>query len=372
MTVKFFLTPVYPYGNDHYYHEIIGLIEGFIELGHTVIGNASYWLNPDDNNYLIHESRSKDYDLGIYDYRYAASFAHLLFRKNFPNKDKGAKHVLIDRNDGINPIWERDQNYLLYFDLICSGNLFKSKSYHKKVKPWAIGLTNRQITAIEESSKSEIKRQIGYNFRVGHNMRKLVFENLSNLKLPYSLVSERTHGQADSLSDVDQKSQFYNEASTGRHHPAYFEKLNQNLLFLAFGGYLDYSPIRYRPYSIEARIRRKINHLKRKLDKHLGNGYRLTMMVYQQDNFRFWECLCSNTCPISLHTDFWDYLLPVEPGHKQHYLGIQELDANNLAQDLTEFNEELIASIGQEGKRWVLDEYSPKAQATRVLNWIDL
>ena len=56
MTVKFFITPVYPYGNDHYYHEMIAVAEGFEALGHKVIGNTDYWYLPDEKRYLIPEA----------------------------------------------------------------------------------------------------------------------------------------------------------------------------------------------------------------------------------------------------------------------------------------------------------------------------
>ena len=43
MKIKFFITPVYPYGNDHYYHEIIVLAEGFLDLDYEIFGNVNYW-----------------------------------------------------------------------------------------------------------------------------------------------------------------------------------------------------------------------------------------------------------------------------------------------------------------------------------------
>ncbi len=48
--VKFYITPIYPYGNDHYYHEIISLAEGFRALGCKIIGNADYWYEPEKKN----------------------------------------------------------------------------------------------------------------------------------------------------------------------------------------------------------------------------------------------------------------------------------------------------------------------------------
>ena len=368
MKVKFFITPVYPYGDDHYYHEMIALAEGFTELGHEVFSNHDYWSIPEKDQFLLKGNKSKDYDLGIYDYRYARSFEHLLFRKGFPNFPHHAKHVLIDRNDGISPIWELNKTYLKAFDLIFSGNLFISKSYPSNVKPWAIGLTSRQMNYLDNHLESEITDQIGYNFRIGHNMRKIVFDNLQACDLPYQLVNEVTHKQQEVVEVLNEIDSSYNRASTGRHHPEYFNKLNTNLLFLTFGGYLEYKPIRYRPYNLESRISRKIYHLRAKLERVFGLSDEHNYLVYQQDNFRFWEAMYSNSCPISLETEKWDYLLPETPINGQHELGITDLECLNVTEMLHNLSRDEISLIGSNGKQWAFQHYSPSAQAKRVLN----
>jgi hypothetical protein len=370
MKIKFFITPVYPYGDDHYYHEIIALAEGFRELGHEVFSNHDYWFIPGQNQFLLKGSKSTDYQLGIYDYRYARSFEHLLFRKGFPNFPPHAKHVLIDRNDGISPIWELNKTYLRAYDLIFSGNLFISKSYPLKVKPWAIGITSRQMKYLDVNSGSELKDQIGYNFRVGHNMRKIVFNNLQSSDIPFQLVNEVTHAQQEVVGMLNEDDTVYNNSSTGRHHPQYFNKLNTNLLFLTFGGYLEYRPIRYRPYNLEARFSRKLYHLRAKLQRALGLSDEHNYLVYQQDNFRFWEALFSNTCPISLETERWDYRLPETPINGIHYIGITDLKCSEVSDMLNKLTREEIKMIGSNGRQWVSEHYSPAAQALRALNYI--
>lgn len=368
MRVKFFITPVYPYGDDHYYHEMIALAEGFKELGHDVFSNHDYWYIPEQDQLLLKGSKSTDYELGIYDYRYARSFEHLLFRKGFSNFPPHAKHILIDRNDGISPIWELNKTYLNAFDLIFSGNLFISKSYPSNVKPWAIGLTNRQMNYLDFHLGEEMKEQVGYNFRIGHNMRKIVFQNFQACDLPYQLVNEVTHKQQEVVAVLNENDSAYNSASTGRHHPEYFMKLNANLLFLTFGGYLEYKPIRYRPYNLEARLNRKFYHLRAKLERALGWSDEHNFLVYQQDNFRFWEALYANTCPISLEFERWDYRLPEAPLNGVHYLGITDLKCSHVSDILNHLKKEEIKEIGSNGKQWVFEHYSPSAQAKRVLN----
>ena len=136
MRIKFFITPVYPYDNDHYYHEIIALAEGFEELGFTIFSNADYWWQPEKKCFLLAGNlEDTDYDIGIYSSRYVKSFEHLLFRKGYPSFEKKAINILIHRNSWISPYW-RNKQYFEAFDLICSGNLFSNINYHKKIKPW--------------------------------------------------------------------------------------------------------------------------------------------------------------------------------------------------------------------------------------------
>ena len=63
MKIKFFLTPVYPYGNDHYFHEIIVLAEGLKEIGVKLFGNVNYWQDYESKKYLINKSEDNDYDM---------------------------------------------------------------------------------------------------------------------------------------------------------------------------------------------------------------------------------------------------------------------------------------------------------------------
>ena len=94
MKIKFFVTPIYPYGDDHYYHEIIVLAEGFLELGYEIFGNVNYWQDFKSKEYLIKKSEDDDYDMAIYDYRYVKSFDHLLFRDGFPNFNLDSINIL--------------------------------------------------------------------------------------------------------------------------------------------------------------------------------------------------------------------------------------------------------------------------------------
>ncbi len=368
MKAKFFITPVYPYGNDHYYHEMIALAEGFSELGHTVFGNTDYWWMPEKNRYLIKgDNSNEDFDIAIYDYRYVTSFAHLLFREGYPNFQKGKKHILIDRNDWIKPIWWNNQHYNV-FDFIFAGNLYSNIQYPKNVEPWAIGLTNRIINCIDKFYDLNTKRELvtGYNFRVDHNMRGYVLNKLISSLKTYPATQKFTNNKL-----LQENDKFYNIASTKRHNPEYYKTLCNTLFFMAFGGYYEFKPLKYHPYSAWDKFLRKPFYWRYKKLKSSGKDFSSEVFIFQQDNFRFWEVLYSGSIAINLDLAFWNFKLPVMPKPNEHYIAISTLFAENVESQLLKLSEQNINTISINAREWVLNNYSPKAQAQRVIDQIN-
>ncbi len=369
MKIKFFITPVYPYGNDHYFHEMIALAEGFEELGHQVIGNCNYWWQPERNSFLINEAlEDNSFDLAIYDYRYVTSFAHLLFRKGYPNFDKTKKHVLIDRNDWLQPIWWKNNDYNV-FDHIFAGNLYSNLKYAKKISPWAIGLTNRIINAIDNNHQSEKKREeiIGYNFRVSHNMRGYVLDNLIKTLIKFPAKEKFT-----STLPQDKASLHYYKYTTRRHNPEYYKILCSVKAFMAFGGYYEYKPMRYLPYSVKDKIARKPYYHRYKTLKKANKDFSDQIFIFQQDNFRFWEVLYSGAVAINLDLNYWNFNLPVMPVSGVHYIGIKKLKENGVENVFNKLEHSELDKIGNSGREWVKQHYTPIAQAQRVLNTLKL
>lgn len=365
-TFKFFITPVYPYGNDHYYHEMIALAEGLMELGCKVISNVDYWWQPEKNEFLLKGNLEGDFDIGIYCRRYVLSFEHLLFRKGYPNFDLNKIHVINDRNDWISPIWHNKQQYKI-FDLILAGSLVEGLPVPSNVKPWAIGLTNRtiQLTDRYYNEQEELQPHIGHNYRVSHNLRKFALDQLKNEKLKFSITEAFTDDRSGLEDTVDN---FYYKTTTKRQHPDFFKLLNQHLMFMAFCGYMEYKPKMYQPYTLMQKILRKPYYF---LNKLTGNT-QSTQFVFQHDSFRFWETMYSRTCPITLDYSSSGFILPEMPIEGEHYLGVKKFDFKDFAERLNNLTVEEILRIGANGREWVLQHYSPKAQALRLLNYLSV
>lgn len=372
MTIKFFLTPVYPYGDDHYYHEIIAAAEGFEELGYKVIANADYWWIPEEERYLLQGTKSKEFDIAVYDYRYVKSFEHLLFREGYPNFDRNKKHVLLDRNDWLSPIWWGNPHYEI-FDLILAGNLYRSVQYPGNVQPSAIGLTKRIMKYIDRNYNDQCPDDevIGYNFRVSHNMRGYLLQNIQQLDLKYKVETRFTDSISQNDIDLPEVDKKYWTQSTKRHNPAYFNLLNETLLFCAFGGYYETRPIIYQPYSLSDKIKRKPRYLKYNSLKKAGKDFSDEIFIFQHDNFRFWEVMYAGATAINLDLMYWDFWLPAEPVSGKHYLGITKLNAENLKDEINQLTPSELFKISSEGRKFVEQNYSPRALAQRILNHLD-
>ncbi|HLG19343.1 MAG TPA: hypothetical protein VI895_05945 [Bdellovibrionota bacterium] len=370
LTAKFFVTPVYPYGKDRYYHEIVALAEGFQELGHRVIGNVNYWQIPEVSSYLIPEDDESDFDIAVYDYRYVTSFAHLLFRHGYPNFRKDRPHILLDRNDWISPIW-LDKPYER-FELIASGNLYRNVKYRRNMRPWAMGLTSRIMRAIDRFYKEDEPQDpvIGSNSRTDNNVRSRLHAALSEQSKCYPLKPCLSSGHAGWKADAKDPDYIYWKQTTERHDPDYFHALNRHLLFSAICGYFEYRPLLYQPYSFLDKIRRRPFIWGSKIANGLGLDEASKQFLFQHDSFRFYEVLYSRACPIQIDLQDWNFWMPAMPADGAHYLGIKRFDVRGLADRLAGMSPQEISEIGRKGRMFAKDHYSPAAQAARLLEYL--
>ncbi|MCF8422785.1 MAG: hypothetical protein K9H41_00430 [Bacteroidia bacterium] len=367
MKIKFFITPMYPYGNDHYYHEMIALAEGFNALGHSVIGNCNYWWQPETNSYLITDANEDtNFDIAIYDYRYVTSFAHLLFRKGFPNFDRTKKHILVDRNDWLQPIWWKNKDYAI-FDFIFAGNIYSNITYADNIKPWAIGLTNRIINSIDKFYDVDLKREnvAVCNFRVDHNMRGYLLNQLKGSLKKYPVVEKFTTPNFNNEIDT-----LYYKTSIKRHNPEFYKSLCEVKFFMAFGGYYEFKPTKYLPYKLLDKILRKPAYWNYRRLKKKNHDFSNEIFIFQQDNFRFWEVLYSGSIAINLNLEYWNFKLPVMPVSGEHYFGIGKLKDNQLENVLANLSDDEITQISLNARHWVFEHYSPQAQAQRILSFL--
>ena len=353
---------------DNYSPEAIALAEGFQELGIYTFSNINYWFNPEENKFLLAQS-DEEYEVGIYDYKYL--YHSMPWTLNRIDKDK--INILLDRNDWLIPKW-RNNSVLNSFDFIFIDHMLKGFEYPKHVLPWSIGLTNRIIKSIDKSLPEKIpSNTILCNFRVGHNLRKLLTSELNTRLSSYYRIDNNISSfiNNDYSPEEYQVHKSYWEQSARRHNPKFYEDLNNHLLTYAYGGYYEFRPQFYQPYSLMEKALRKLSYLSFNFRKKYNLDFANQIFVFQYDSFRFWEALYSATCPIHLDFESWGFILPVNPIEGIHYLGVKRLSFEEFEKRVAKFSKAEISQIGIEGRKWVYEHYSPKATAQRLLNIIN-
>jgi hypothetical protein len=358
MKIKFFTVP-----HDHpkvrYQHELVALAEGLRELGNTFFASDNYWKEP-GKDYLLEKSEAKA-DINIY-----TSFYFSAFPDAISNVDYNRINVLIDREDGL--YGEYCNPHYVKFDLILRTHYNRHinyNHYHKNIQPWAFGLTNRIMDAIDESKGIAVKDQVLVNFRIAHDVRKMAGERFTPIVSKKFPVIEKQSNDAN--LEKDEKSLLYWQQSGKRHDPEYFKMLNESLLTYAFGGFIYQKPFAYNRLIKQVQ---RLNSLYIIVLKMLGINASNAFFIDQFDSWRFWEALYSQTCP--LHMDFktQGWVLPVMPENKVHYWGVEGFEFEKSASELLSLHSEKIRQMGLNGKKWSKEHYSPLPTAQRFLKYI--
>ena len=96
-------------------------------------------------------------------------------------------------------------------------------------------------------------------------------------------------------------------------------------------------------------------------------------VISRWDNWRFWESLTCG-CP-TIHLDLEKYgcKLPISPINWKHYIGLNLSDLKNDIHKIMHLHiSGELEKIGQNGKNWVLEHYTPVAVAKRFLKMLNL
>jgi len=254
--IKFFLTPFYI--PDNYSPEAIAIAEGLHKIGIEFSSNINYWYQPEKDKYLFNADEHDNYDIAIYEYKYVYPFLDSVLNRMKKNKI----NILIDRNDWLSPKWYKEKKFEA-FDLILACHLLSNIDYPRNVIPWSIGLTDRIITYVDifsDIDKTKQSNSIASNFRVPHNLRRRLLKSLNPLLKERFMINDfqtDTTSEAQKSikgSDIDNS---YWEQTARRHNPRYYQLLNESKLTYTFGGYYEYRPILFQPYSLIDKFKRR-------------------------------------------------------------------------------------------------------------------
>jgi hypothetical protein len=370
MKVLFFTNPYYH--SDNYSPEIIQLADGFVEIGWTIEGNENYWKR--ENDFLIPKVNvfESNPNVVIVDFRFAYHGKPWSIKDLLKKAADGCPIVLLDRQCGqeLSPQWNRDGWYD-FFHLLCITDRTLNHPKQIKIKPWQIGVIKEVYSElIKPKPYNGDENWVLHNFRVGHSLRDQVLRNWGDNE-QFKLV-KKVLIDSPSLSNKELL-----KATGGRFNASYFESISKAPYFLVVGGYICTLPVQYSSYSYKGelfvptivRIKRKINSIASKLLNDDLNSNR--QAIIQWDSFRFWEGIVSPTCPISLDIDHWSIDLVEKPVEGVHYIGLTEGDGLSPVKKLEKLTNERRIEIALNGRSWFDKYYSPKAQAERLISWLN-
>lgn len=355
---------IVPQENEHvrYQHESVSICEGLKELGFEFFGSDNYWLEPETKTYLIKKS-SPDFksDVDVYSTFYFRAFPEAIDKVDYKKIN-----IFIDREDGL--YGEYGNPKLKKFNLILRTHYNKNINYsyyNKNIRPWAFGLSNRIIKIIDETSNEKIIDRTYLSFRLSHDLRSRAVNEIS------SVLSAKHSVYNNVTVDIENKNQkLFSETgkqywiqSGHRHDPDYYQLLNTSLLTYTFGGFIHTKPF------ATNRIVRQLQHFNKLFATIFGESSKY-YFINQFDSWRLWESFYSNTCPVHMDFDYWNFVLPVMPENKVHYWGVDGFNFKKSAEELLNLDNESILKIGIAGKKWALQNYSPKATALRFIEMI--
>ncbi|GEO42564.1 hypothetical protein GGE65_003740 [Skermanella aerolata] len=344
-----------------YPHVAIALCEGLAALGFSLYAPRPYWrtsaqtnetlfkydprVGPDDCDIMLVESGLVQYYDGLE-----------LIRKLKPNPNQ--VRIFMHHTDHSSADQRRLSTlFAEKFDLVLSAHRSVDQALPSNVKPWALGLAQRQIRELTNVPPfASRERTLRYNFRHIGKMQSVrqaaqdVFYPISDAALPATFSAMGTPEEA-----------YHNMMwkQTGRRHtPVFYEELMSVTATSSFCGWF----IPSWPHDQSSPLFVLLWRLMRRFDTR---STRITMW----DSWRFWEAMAAGC--VSIHADFDKYgmALPVKPVNWEHYIGI-DFDRPQDAVDRIIAEPEVLERISAQGRAFALKHYSPVPVAERFLGLI--
>lgn len=355
-SVYFFCCPPGPPEHTAYLHQIVALAEGLQQLGVATHADRNYWET--EHGFLLKQSDQdfRDCDVVFVD---AAFFdmelSHLLPEDVF-SRNRSYRLVYNDSSDGLITNGYREE--IRNVDVVLKSHYNRKYEYPATFVPWQFGLTNRIIGQVKPVDHSARSRTFLVNFRVGHLLRSLAEERVA----PIFRAFLREDSTVDSFdgSDLLNATDYSYWCQTGRrHYPKFYERLSHASACFCFGGH---------PEKFFFGRKTLVEKLLYMVD------WRLPIFrydrVYQFDSWRLWESLAAGCCTVHVDFDRYGIQLPVMPVNGEHYVGV---DLGNTARTerLIRRDPDILAAVGQRGRQWALENYSPGKVAQRFVELFD-
>jgi hypothetical protein len=273
----------------------------------------------------------------------------------------------MDSHDGHRTVsWEPE---FRQFDLILRSKLNRRAWHPANMRPWVLGFTRRIMEATAGAPAFAARRRamlvnFGASHPFPHALRELAKTHFEP-RLERLLEIDRT---TDDLREepADPYEALMWRQTAGRFSRSFYERLKSSQMVACFCGELIppmpfNQPERYLVGGNKAKLRRAVYESLAHFDPR-------PRRLVQWDSFRFWETLCAGS--VALHVDMERHgvALPVMPANWTHYIGV-DLDRPDESIERLKAAMGSLERIGQAGRRWALEHYSPPAMARRFLSY---
>lgn len=209
-------------------------------------------------------------------------------------------------------------------------------------RSWAFGLSTRIIEDAERLQGQKRVAKVLRNFRPSSSQS--VREALDLVLLPHL----EQHFEID-----------YRAEDEGHFSAGHLERLSSYMGCLAYGGAFKTDLIK-NPYFDDIDIYRSF---------YGAIEFEQDPVIVRWDSWRFWESLVAGCPTFQLDLEKYGFQLPVMPEKNVHYVAVS---FDNAAQEIEDAvkSKEWLLEVGRQGRKWVLEHYSPKAVAQRLINQI--
>jgi len=356
-SIFFFCCPIGTPDKTGYEHQIISIAEGLREIGVEFYSNINYWCESHETDSFLLTSRNdlsfEDCGVVVFSSNYLLYQGRQMLPDNLFAKERNYQLVYIDDSDGlITDGFNLSDNV----DLVLKSHFNKKYIYPSNFRPWQFGLTNRIITSALPHQTGVRKNKMLVNFRVHHSVREEAKNKVIPVISKYFSINGATEDFAENESVLDQ---LYWRQTGRRHYENYYSRLSESVACACFGGYFQKTI----PFQGS-----KFGYILR----HLDYKFKLFSYnkVYQYDSWRFWESLAAGCCTFHVDLDKYGAVLPVMPVNGVHYLGVNFDDLAFLEKQL-EKGTDYLEKIGEQGRQWAMNNYSPVSTATRFLDLLN-
>jgi len=361
--------------------DVVTLAEGLLETGISFSGNCNYWRqSTEPGDYLIKHDpdiQAEDCDVVVVSYLWPLWMRMGEFkpvRSRLPDglfrRGRRYKTVYMDSHDGHRTVsWEPE---FRQFDLILRSKLNRRAWHPENMKPWVTGFTKRIVRATANSpSFGDRRRRVLVNFGASHPYGHRTRTEAARRFLPELekvIPFDRTKDNLQ-VEPSDPYEKLMWEQTGMRFSQSYYNRLKTSQAVACFCGELIppmpwKDPGQYLAGGNKAKLKRVFFEALARIDSRPPRSV-------QWDSFRAWETWVAGCANINIDLDLYGPALPVMPENWKHYIGV-DLRRPMDAIDRIKSEPGLLERVAARGRQWVLENYSPRIMAERMLVLVDV